>query len=178
MENQDFPAWKHALLYAVFISGVLIVLSLLFYIMNLMTEKWPGFISYAVLLGGIILSSIAYRDKYLKGIIPYGKSFSIGFQTSLFTAIITAIFTFIFMTYVGEEYRTILLNNAEEAMLKKQPDISDEDLARAMKITRQFMSPVMMGVFSMLANLFFGVVFSLIVSIFIKKEDKSLEVNV
>lgn len=177
MENQVYPAWKHAFLYGVIISGVLIVLSLLFYILNLFTEKWPGYISYAVLLGGIIMSTIAYRDKYLKGFIPYGGSFSVGFLTGLFTAIISAIFTFIFMNFVGDEYTAIILEKAEESMIDSRPDISEEDLARAMKFTRQFMNPVMMAVMTLLANILFGVIFSLIVSIFVKKEDKSLEIS-
>lgn len=177
MENQDNPAWKHAFLYGVYISGVLIILSLVFYLLELYTEKWPGYISYAILLGGIILSSVAFRDKYLKGFITFNKSFSVGFYTGLFSAIITGIFTFIFMSFVGEEYIALILDKTEESILNSQPNISDEDLARAMKMTRWFMNPVMMAVWALLANVLFSVIFALIVSIFVKKEDKSPEFN-
>jgi hypothetical protein len=177
MENQVYPAWKHALLYGVIISVVLIVLLLLFYILNLYTENWPGYISYAALLGGIIISTIAYRDNYLKGFIPYGTSFSVGFLTGLFAAIFSAVLTFIFMTFVGDEYTAVILEKAEESMINSRPDITEEELARAMKFTRQFMNPVMMAVFSLLANILFGVIFALIVSIFVKKEDKSIEIS-
>jgi hypothetical protein len=177
MENQTYPAWKHAFMYGVYIGVVLIILSLIIYVLNLFIEKWPGYISYAVLLGGIILSSIAYRDKYLKGFITYGNSFSVGFLTGLFTALISAIFTLVFMSFVGDEYTAPILEKAEESLLQRQPDISDEDLARAMKMTRAFMNPVMMAVWVLLADILFSVIFALIISVFVKKEDKSIEVN-
>jgi len=177
MENQVYPAWKHAFLYGVYLSGALIFIFLVFYLLGMFTEKWTGYISYAVLLGGIILSSIAYRDKYLKGFVTFGNSFTVGFLTGLFTAIITAIFTLVFVLVVGEEYTGPILQQAEESILESRPDISDEELAMAMKFTRSFMNPVLMAVMTLLADTLFSVIFALIVSLFVKKEDKSLEIS-
>lgn len=177
MENQEYPAWKHAFTYGMYLSGVLIIIFLVFYILGLFTEKWTGYISYAALLGGIILASIAYRDKYLKGFITFGYSFNVGFLTGLFAGIISAIFTLVFVLIVGEEYTGPILQQAEESILESRPDITDEELAMAMKFTRSFMNPVLMAVMTLLADTLFSVIFALIVSLFVKKEDKSLEIN-
>ena len=88
MENPTYPAWKQALIYGVYLSIALIILSLIFYVSNLYTESWSAYFSYAVILGGVIISAVQYRNKVLNGFISYGKSVSVGFLTGLFAAII------------------------------------------------------------------------------------------
>ena len=177
MENQNYPAWKHAIMYGIYLGVALIVLSLLFYVFDLYTANWTSYITYALLLGGIVISAISYRDKHLNGYITYGQSFVVGFYTALFAAVIAAIYTGIFMSFAGEEIKAVLLQKAEESMLESAPEMSDEQLDMAMKMTERMMNPLWLTVISFLSNVFFGTVFSLIASIFIKKENKSLEVE-
>jgi len=172
MENPTYPAWKHAMLNGVYLAVALIILSLLFYILDLFTESWTGFIAYAVLLAGVVLSSVQYRNKHLGGFISYGQSVSVGFLTGLFAGIIAAVFTFIFMQIVGDEYRQMLLQTAEENMLSKNPDMTDDQLDMAMKFTEKMMHPGWMSLMSFLSNTFFSLIFALLASIFIKKEEK------
>jgi hypothetical protein len=177
MENQNYPAWKHALLYGVYLGAAMIIISLLFYVLNLYTENWTNYIIYVVLLGGIVYSALTFRDKHLNGFITFGQSFMIGFFTVLFAAVITAIYTGIFMSFAGDEVAAIIMQKAEESMLEKKPDMSEEQIELAMKMTERMMSPVWLTIISFLSNLFFGTIFSLLASIFIKKENKSLEVE-
>ncbi len=177
MENQNYPAWKHAIMYGIYLGAALIILSLLFYVFDLYTENWVSYISYAVLLGGIVISAISYRDKHLNGYITFGQSFLVGFFTALFAGILAAIYTGVFMSFAGEEVTAVLLQKAEESMIATNPDMTDEQLDMALKMTAKMLNPVWLTVISFLSNLFFGAVFSLIASIFIKKENKSLEVE-
>ena len=170
MENQTYPAWKHAFMYGVYIGVVLIILSLIIYVLNLFIEKWPGYISYAVLLGGIIISTIVYRNKYLKGFISYSKSFSVGFQVGLITTIIFGIFTFIYMTFLGEEYRSLKMIKAEEKILEFKPDISDYELAKSLEIPKFLYGPLGSTIKVLFLYILFSTLFTLIGSIFVKKE--------
>lgn len=170
MENQSYPASKHSLIFGVYISIVLIVLTLFFYVLNLHTERWTGYIGYIFLLGGIIYASLQYRDKRLGGFATYGQSFSAGFMAGLYASIILAIFTYIYITLLGEAFLADILQQAEDNILKSNPEISDADLDMAMGFTRNMMKPWWMAVISLVSYIFFSLVFALISSIFIKKE--------
>lgn len=178
MENQNYPSWKQGLSYGIYTGLATILLSLIFYIADVYGEKWTSYIVYLILLGGIILSSVNYRNNRLGGYITYGKSVSVGFLTGVFAGIIAAIFVYFFITYLGEEYIETALEKAEEGMLEARPDMSDEELDMALKWTQNMMKPGWMTIITVFATAFFSLIFALIASIFIKKEDKSLEANV
>jgi len=177
MENQNYPVWKHALTYGIYLGVALIILSLLFYVLDMYTNKWTGYVGYAFVLGFVIIASISYRDKHLNGYITYGQSFSAGFLTGLFAAIIVGVFTYVFMLFIGDDYKALIMEQAEERIINSRPDISDDELDMALKFTEGLTRPGWLGVFTFLWNLFFSVIFALIVSIFVKKEEDSLEAN-
>jgi len=170
MENQSYPIAKHSLIYGVYTSIVLIILTLIFYVLNLHTARWPGYISYVFLCAGVVFASLQYRDKRLGGFATYGQSFSSGFMAGLFASIIMAIFTYIYITMLGESFTADLLQQAENNMLEARPNMSDEELDMAMKITRNMMKPLWMTLIALISFTFLSLVFSLIASIFIKKE--------
>lgn len=175
MENQQYPVWKHSLMYGIYLGVVLIILSLVFYILDLHAENWTGYVSYVFILGGVILASVTYRDKYLNGFITYGQSFSTGFLTGLFAAIIGAIFTYFFMLYLGDEFVELMLEKAEETIIEGNPDIGDAELDLALSWTEKIMNPTWISVMALLSSTFFSMVFALIASIFIKKENNSID---
>lgn len=174
MENQTYPPSKHALIYGAYVTVVLIVLSLAFYVFEFYGQSWTGYVSYAVLLFGVVLASYHYRDKYMGGFITYGQSFMVGFLTALFAAIGIGIFTYVFMMLMPPEFTQNLLDQAEEKMIEGNDELTDEQIDMAMNMTKKFMKPGIMTGMAFAAYTFFGVVFSLLASIFIKREDKSL----
>jgi hypothetical protein len=169
MENQNYPPSKHALSYGIYTSVVLIILSLIYYVLDIYMERWPAFISYAALLGGVVLSSLHYRTKRMGGFITYGQSFSAGFFAGLYAAIIVGIFSYIFIYFMGEDYMDVLIQKAEESALEKNPNMSDDEYDMTMKFTRWLMQPWVMAILGMLSFAFYSLVFSLIASIFIKR---------
>ncbi len=177
MENQPYPASKHALVYGAYVTAALIVLSLAFYVLDLYGQTWTGYISYAVLLIGVVIASYHYRDNHLGGFITYGQSFMTGFLTALFAAIGVGIFSYIFMSLMPPEFTQNILDQAEEKMLENNPELTDEQIDMAMNMTKKFMNPGMMAGMAFLAYTFFGVIFSLLASIFIKREDDSMGVE-
>ncbi|MFU8842985.1 MAG: DUF4199 domain-containing protein [Bacteroidales bacterium] len=176
MENQTNPVWKHTFQSGIFLGIALIILSLLFYVLDMHTQRWTGFISYGALLIGIIYASVTYRDKFKNGLITYGQSFSTGFYTGLFAAVIISLFTGIFVAAMGEQYIESLLQQSEETILKSNPDITDDQLDMALNISKRMMHPVWLSIISFAGFLIFTVIFSLIASVFIKKEDRSLDI--
>jgi len=170
MENQHYPVAKHSFMYGIYTSIVLIILTLVFYVLDLYAETWPAFLSYAALLAGVVMASISYRDKRMNGFVTYGQSFSAGFMAGLIASVVAGIFSFIFISVLGDDYTQMLLQKAEERMLEQRPDMSDEEFDMAMKFTENMMKPWWMAFMGLLNFVFFSLVFSLIASIFIKRQ--------
>ncbi len=178
MENEKYPSWKHAMTYGLYIGIALIVLSLVYYLLDVYAEKWTGYISYVVLLLGIIFSQIKYRDDRLGGYITFGQSFSTGFLTGLFAAVLTAIFSYFFISYLGEDFIDTLLQKSEEAMIEARPNMSDDQIEQSMNMARKFMSPGIMTIFSFLGSTVVSLILALIAAIFTKRADNSIEPTV
>jgi len=174
MENQPIPIWKHSLMYGIYTGAALIVLSLVFYVLDLYTENWASWFSYAALLAGVVMASIHYRDKYNNGLITYGQSVSAGFLTALFAGVVASIYTYIFMTFVGEEFAQTMLAIVEEKTIASNPEISDEELDMILDWTGRMFQPTWLTIMGLLSNAGMGLVFALIASIFIKKEEQAI----
>ncbi|MCD4747360.1 MAG: DUF4199 domain-containing protein [Bacteroidales bacterium] len=178
MENKEISSGKITLNYGLIISVLVILLTLLLYVFDLSLNKYLDSLNYIILLLGIIWGIKTYRDKYLNGYITYGKSFSTGFIIGLYASIIFGIFSFIFYKFLGADIILQILERSEEAAIERMPDISDEQLEITMSFTKKFTSPVMLAVSNFVLFTFFSAIFSLFVSIFIKKEDNSIDNNI
>ena len=119
-----------------------------------------------------------YRDKHLDGYITFGQSFSVGFLTGLFASIIAAGFAVFFFSYLGEDFKELLMERAEEKMIAKDPNMSDEQIDMTMEIAQKFMNPGIMAIIGLIASTFVSLILALIAAAFTKKQDNSLESNV
>ncbi len=180
MENNRTPAWKHSFTYGMGIGFVLIIISLIFYVMDVDTfeNRWVSWVSYLLMFAGMTIAAINYRNKELDGFMTYGQSFSVHFLTGLFAGIISGIFMIIFMTFLGDEIKQKALENAEQEILKRNPNASDQEIEMALKFTEWFTNPVMMGIMALLSSALFAAIYGLIASIFVKRENPDIQSNV
>jgi hypothetical protein len=119
------------------------------------------FLLIAVYIGGIIYTTVVYRDKYLDGIISYGKSLLFGVLVSGFTFIIIGVFLYAMISFNQDEFREVF-NNVLENMKTQGYPVSDirENL---------LFNPAFLLISYLLTGLFTGFIVSLITSIFTKK---------
>ncbi len=167
MEQKKSSIGKFSLSYGLIVGVLLILWSLIMHIFDIDRESYISFISYLILLGGIIWGSKIYRDNYSGGFITYGKSFSVGFLVGLFGSILASIFFFIFLKYIDPSAIAAILEKAEEEILKSNPDISDEQLEKIYP----FIIALTHFIY-FISNVGAAAIISLIASIFIKKEQK------
>ena len=64
-----------------------------------------------------------------------------------------------------------ILQQAEQAILESNPEISDEELDLALEMTNKFVQPHWMLILGVLGGTFMGFIYSLIISIFVKKDN-------
>ena len=168
----------NALYYGILTGAASIVLALVLYIAGLYMNRWLQNISLLILIAGMAWGTLEYRKKYLNGFISYGKSFTSCFLIGLFAGILGALYVFVFAKFIYPGFTHEILEKSQQAMLEKNPNLTDDQIEMGMKYVRFFTTPVMMAVWGLLANVFFSVVIGLILSIFIRKEDKALTQNV
>ena len=178
MENNQTSATKHSFTYGMIIGVIMIALTLIYYVLDINTmdksNRWTGWISSVIMFAGMTYAAVNYRNKQLGGYISYGKSFSIHFFTGLFSGIVSGLFMILFMSFVGAEFTQQVLDQAEEEMLKQNPNMTDEQIDMALKFTGWMLHPVSIGILGVLSAAFLGAIYGLIASIFVKKEDPNL----
>jgi hypothetical protein len=175
--NEEVKATKsinsNSLYYALIVSAAMIVYNILMWVMGLSLNKFISYPSYIILIVGMVMGTVAYRDKYNNRLLSYGKCFTSNFLIGLYASIIGAIWVYIFFNFIGTDLIPKILENAKEEIMNKTPSISDEQLQMQMSYVKKFTSPLMMVMWAFVGNTFFSAIFALIISAFVKKEEKS-----
>ena len=167
MENKP-NVWKNALNWGVIVGVVLIIYSILMYFLDLSLEKWVSWVSYIILIGGIVYGTIQYRDNVLGGSITYAQALGFGVLISLFAAILSGIYSYVFFTFIDPDFIEKIIVHTQDEMLKQ--GLSEDQVEQAMEMQKGFMKPGVLVAISIPMLTFMGFVFSLITSIFLKKE--------
>ena len=153
---------------------VLIVFTLILFLVGVGDKSPVHFISLVIYIGMIYWGITNIRERQLEGVMSYGKAFGTGFWISLFAAILVGIFTFFYLKYIDTGALTRAMTAAEDKILAANPNISDADLDKALSMAKTFSTPIFSAIGQFIGDLIIGTVFSLIIAIFAKREDKTI----
>lgn len=168
MEEQKPSLMKSALTWGIILGIALIIYSMLMWFLDLSLEKWVSWVSYVIMIGGVILATISYRDNSLNGTMTYGQALGFGVLMLLFASIISAIYSYIFLSFIDPGFIDKILQMTEEQLIEK--GMSDDQIDMAIEMQRKFMKPIIMALMSIPSYTFMGLIISLITSIFLKKK--------
>ncbi len=171
MEEKQNSLGIHTLIYGVCTGLALIVFTLIMYVSNLYMNKTLGYLSFLIMIAGMVIGSIQYRKVQLKGYMTYGQAFSVNFLIGLFATIVSVIFFFFYIRYINTGMIDELLAQARISIEAKAGSMSEDQIDKAMSMTERFMTPVWMVVLGFLGNAFWAAVFSLVIAIFLRKND-------
>ena len=130
----------------------------------------PSILNNVLLIAGITYAITQFRDNENNGFLSYGESLKLGTSVAFYSYVILSFYTFIFMNYIEPEAINEILQQAEQSILESNPEISDEELDFALDVAGKFMKPHWMMISGILGGTFMGFLYSLIISIFTKKE--------
>ena len=164
--------WKANLTNGLILGLTGVVYSLVFYFLDLTLNKVQGYAFMIVQIAILFYLLKSYRDNIMHGQITYGESVGAGVIICLYYAIIMAVFAYILYAVIDPGLINKQLAMAEEAMNKK--GAPQEAIDAGMAITAKFMKPGIMTITGIIFNMIWGIILSLIVSIFIKKEGNPL----
>jgi len=171
MEEKVNP-WKSNLTNGLILGLAGVVYSLIMYFLNLSLNKSQGYVFMIIQIVLLYFLLKSYRDNFLHGQIPFGKSVGAGVIICLYYSAIMAVFTYILYTFIDTGLTAKQLAMTEDMMLKK--GLPQDALDAAMAMQAKFMKPGIMSFFVLLVGVIWGTVLSLLVSIFVKKEGNPL----
>jgi Protein of unknown function (DUF4199) len=164
--------WKANLTSGLILAMAGIVFTLVLYFLNLSLNKTAGYILVPIQLVLLYFLLKSYRNNIMHGQITYGQCIGAGVVIFVYYAIIMAVFTYILWTVIDPGLMKKYLAIAEEGMVKK--GMPQASIDAGMAFTAKIMKPAIMAIFSIFGSLFLGVIYTLLVSIFVKKEGNPL----
>ena len=170
--EQKVSVWKANLNNGFILAMIGIVYTLVMYFFDLLLNKTQGYIFMAVLIVMLFFLVKSYRDNYLKGYITYGQAVGAGAIIFLYYAVISAIFMYLLYKFIDPGLTDKQLVMVEEEILKR--GLPQEAVDAGMKFQRKFLVPEIMAPFSIINNMVVGVIMSLLVAIFVRKEGNPL----
>jgi hypothetical protein len=170
--EQKTNVWKTNLTNGLILAMIGIVYTLVMYFLDLTINKTQGYVFLLILIVSLFFLVKSYRDNYLHGYMTYGQAVGAGVVIFLYYAIIMAIFTYILYAVIDPGLIDKQLAATEELMAKK--GLPQEAMDAAMKIQKKMIRPGIMVPVGIFVNMFTGVIMSLIVAIFTKKEGNPL----
>jgi glucose uptake protein GlcU len=168
MENQSNSVNHMAMSYGLYMGLALILNSVIFYVMGSPFAPVCGYISYAILITGIALSMKSFRDNNTEAGVTYGSALGLGTLQSLFASLIMAFFTFVLFKLVDKTLIDKFLSTMEEQLLSR--GTPENQIDAVISMYRKVMTPLTYSLGQIFGITFFGFIFSLILSIFFKKQ--------
>jgi hypothetical protein len=173
MENKKTSLSVNSFIYGVVLGASLIIFDLIFYIFNARIDSPLKYLNMIIVICVILFGTITFRNKQNNGYIKYGKSFLSCFLIALYGGIIFAVYYYLFVKFFDHSI-IVNLRNLAEAKLE-QMNMPEEQVEKAREWQKKMIIPAALALGNILSISFWGAIFSLIISIFIKKEDNSFE---
>lgn len=174
MEEKKVNTLRSAMSFGLMLALVLIVIHLVQYLMDVYKPPmWVNILTYAAIVGGIVYGTIRFRDDELGGYISYGKALGFGVLLSLFASIVYGFYNYLLTAVIDPSYMEGVYRMLEETYLEMGMDY--DQVETMMETVKKFQTPLMMVFSSVFGFTFMGTVFSLITSIFLKKEEPLFE---
>ena len=167
--EQEEGILKPTLNYGAMLGTLLIVVSLVFYLLNIKDTTVSSIITYIALAGGVFYAQNHYKLNYTDGFMSYGKALGIGALTCLFAGFINAIYSYVFIKFVDASMIDVAMEQAYSDMQERGMD--EEQIDQAMQMSSMFMTPGVMAFFAFIGTALIGFLESLVISIFTKKDN-------
>ena len=168
MESNRPSILRPAMTYGLIIALVMIILAVLSWIIGLEGKGWLQWFNWVAYFAALFLCLKNWRDHFNGGYIRYGQSLSAGILFMFFASIIYAFYNVIYLTWIDPTAVDRMLDIMEEAYYKQ--GLTEEQVSTAMNFATKLHGPGMQFFSAIIGTTFLGVILSLIVSIFIRKE--------
>jgi len=170
--EQNVNIWKANLTNGLMLGLIGIVYTLVMYFLDLALNKTQGYLFLLAVIVILFFLVKSYRDTYLHGAISYGQALGAGLIICLYYAVIMAIFSYFLYAIIDPELTDKMIAMAEEQMMKK--GLSQTQIDTGLAFQKKIMKPGIIAPISIFGSMFQGLIMSLIVAAFVRKEGNPL----
>lgn len=166
--EQKSTFWTSAMVYGLYLALVLTLFSVILYVSGLILNTKVSYASFVLVIAGIVIAQINYRNRELNGVITYSQALGFGVAIMFFAGIVSALYTLILYSIIDPGLIDQMKIMQEEALLQK--GLSDDQIEATMVMTSKMMTPAWMSIMGLIGSVFSGTIVSLVTSIFVKKQ--------
>ena len=120
------------------LGGISILFSIIIYVFNLYTTQWLNWLSYAILIGGIIYGNILFANQNENN-VTFGNIFAHGFKTTAVVIVITVLYT-VLSLFIFPDMVDKIIEISRTAMAKN-PQMTDEMIEQGIAMTKKLFLP-------------------------------------
>jgi hypothetical protein len=165
---QQGSVYKNAMKYGAIASVGLILIFVLFNILQIEQQWISNLLVLAIIIVATTLGTKNYRDKENGGFVGYGRALWSGTMIAFFCGVIVAFFIFIYIRFIDTELVETVLQKAEQNMIDQ--GAPDAQIEAGMSMMRKIMTPTFMALSTLLSYTIMGLISSLIMAAFVKKD--------
>ena len=166
MKNQTPNQNNLAIKWALINLAATIILTYAIQFLDLDPNSSVKYIGYLPFIAFLILAQKEYKDA-LGGYITFGQAFSAGFRYALYTSLALAVFVYLYLAILSPEVLEKSLVASQAQMSEK--GMSTGQIDKAMEIGKKY-GPIFAAVGTVIIDIIFGVIISLIGAAILKKE--------
>lgn len=156
-----------ALKWGLILGVAQIIFSIIIFVSDNFGNTALGSIAYVLIIIGIVLAMREYRTLN-GGYMTYGEGLSTGTLTAAISGLLSSLFSVFYMTVIDTGIMERVLEKSREQM-EAQGNLSDEQIEQAIEVTQKFQSPGILFAFGVLGAAFVGLLFSLIIAAFMRR---------
>ncbi len=172
MEQKKTEAKKFVLNYGVLLGILAVILGVVMYVTDAYLD--PSFIysalGFLILIVVIILGIKAFKQEN-GGFLSLSEALKVGIGIAVIGGLISAIWSFVLMTYIEPDFMAQTMEMTRNKMMESNPNMTEAQMDAAIEMGAKFSSPWIIMAFSLIGNLFFGLIISLIAGLVMKREN-------
>jgi hypothetical protein len=155
------------------ITAILIIIyTVVLYITALFKNPSLSWISFLLLLLGVVMALREFKSLN-NGYMSFSEGLGVGTLMSAVTGLLGSIFSFIYTNFIDTTIMQQMSDLQREQMESR--GLSSEQIDQAMEMAAKFTSPSIIFLFGIIGYVFFGFIFSLIVSAIVKHSKPEME---
>jgi ABC-type antimicrobial peptide transport system permease subunit len=161
--------------YGIIVGLIFIVYGMILQFLNLDMQimQYFSYLNYVILIVALVMAHKAFKEGG-DGFMSIGQGLGIGMLIILIGSVISSIFSYIYLKFIDDSMIQKSLDYQIQELEKRGLD--DAAIEQAMSITKKIMTPEIMPIIAIVVMVFFGFIISLIVSLFTKKANPTVEV--
>lgn len=157
-----------AIKFGIITGLVSIILSLIFYFINVEYDSWSRYVSILISMILVFIGVKNIAAENANKLISFGSLFKAGMLITLILAIISIVYFFIYTNFINTDFMDGLMQVQKEQMADK--GLSEEKIETAMEMAQKFSSPIFMTITSFITFIVIGAISSAIGAAIYKKE--------